>query len=110
MIIIILGLEEPPRESPRVFVPQMKVNALHRQEAAASCLLDRGRGAGRELGGGLIPKSDTPPPHPCPGGGRYVVQLLIVAQSGMANVLKKKKNPEMNATDGTTDWSVVQLM
>lgn len=95
MIIIILGLEEPPRESPRVFVPQMKVNALHRQEAAASCLLDRGRGAGRELGGGLIPKSDTPPPHPSllGGGGRYVVQLLIVAQSGMANVLKKKQKP-----------------
>lgn len=53
MIIIILGLKE--KKNPQVFVPQMKANALHRQEAAASCLLDRDRGTG-----GAVRRAECP--------------------------------------------------
>lgn len=87
MIVITLGLKKPPRKkTPRVFVPQMKANALHRQEAAASCLLDRDRGTGR-----AVTTADSPVWHPATPplsrGGALCGRTSDC--SGMTNVLKR---------------------
>lgn len=93
--MFILGLKEAPRKKPLSFVPQMKANALHRQEAAASCLLDRDRGTGR-----AVTRADSPVGHPTApslqGGA-----LCGSDCSGMTNVLKKKTCDERG---WRSDW------